>query len=136
MSLKEKPLCSVVCLSYKLLQKPFTAGSNSIHPIHETSCMITDPNTLSWQADQWVECDQSQIFPCICRAGLAYIYHPEFLYTLALLSVSVGLSACSPSVLTNSCTHTHQEPWPSNSRLSMMTTYHDILTYVLSFNLY
>lgn len=53
-----------------------------------------------------------------------YIYNTELLFTLALLSVSQGLSACSPSaassfVLTNFGTCNNQELWPSNNRSGM-----------------
>lgn len=56
------------------------------------------------------------------------IYNPELLSTLALLSVSQGLSACSPSAASSFCADQllhqdkNQEPWPSNSRLGMNLT--------------
>ncbi len=64
---------------------------------------ITDPGSISWLAVQWVE-SNVEFIPAY--AGLDFrlsIYNPALLSTLALLSVSRGLPACSPSAASSFC---------------------------------
>lgn len=66
--------------------------------------VTTYPSSISWLALLGGG-EQCLIHPSIRRAGhaSAYIYNPELLSSLALLSVSQGLSACSPSAASSFC---------------------------------
>lgn len=65
--------------------------------------VLTDPGSISWLAVQWVE-SNVEFIPGSAGLDLPlYIYDPMLLSTLALLSVSQGLSACSPSVASSFC---------------------------------
>lgn len=84
---------------------------------------MTDPGSVSWlPLSGRVE---SSVDLSLHLQGWThlYIYNPERLSALALLSVSKGPLACSPSVATGCYSHVKEERWPNSSRLGINLLY-------------